>query len=467
MSYDHGDDSLRIPPSECSKIVTFNPTTNEYSFDINTARVVPRRRVAGYTSPNIVNGDINNGIVRENGFSTGTVTLDILDEMAVENDNKYLIMFNNVEAKIGYNVEDTKTILETFVSFYDNPVKLTYAHLNEDNAVVQSTNGSTTFEAGKDYELDAIGGTIVIFDPLTHPGASMDDETPYNIQYTYFPIFQSTKIDSELSNPIFDGLRLVVKQKAFGINSELTGWSTSSTTNMVNNLLDYKIVDPTDYEIRFTSQISDTAVNDVATNFSIWNVLLSEKVDYAVAENKVNMNWDPGDIIFILKGGVTFEDIAWEVHFDSTSTGFVKPTNGDVFYIGTDKPFSDGDVFSFQTESASVSSELAKSSMDDIAVVPNPYVATNVIEPRNTIEREKRGYRRMYFDNLPAKCTIRIYTMTGELVRVLEHDSALDDGQEYWDLLTKDNMEVAYGLYFYHVDAPDIGEKIGKFAIIK
>ena len=179
------------------------------------------------------------------------------------------------------------------------------------------------------------------------------------------------------------------------------------------------------------------------------------------------MIWEPGDIIFILKGGITFEDIAWEVHFDSTSTGFVKPTNGDVFYIGTDKPFSDGDVFSFQTESASVSSELAKSSLDDIAVVPNPYVATNVIEPRNTIEREKRGYRRMYFDNLPAKCTIRIYTMTGELVRVLEHDSALDDGQEYWDLLTKDNMEVAYGLYFYHVDAPDIGEKIGKFAIIK
>jgi hypothetical protein len=57
--------------------------------------------------------------------------------------------------------------------------------------------------------------------------------------------------------------------------------------------------------------------------------------------------------------------------------------------------------------------------------------------------------------------------MTGELVRVLEHNSTLDNGQEYWDLLTKDNMEVAYGLYIFHVDAPGIGEKIGKFAIIK
>ncbi len=28
-------------------------------------------------------------------------------------------------------------------------------------------------------------------------------------------------------------------------------------------------------------------------------------------------------------------------------------------------------------------------------------------------------------------------------------------------------MDVAYGLYIYHINAPDIGEKIGKFAIIK
>jgi len=28
-------------------------------------------------------------------------------------------------------------------------------------------------------------------------------------------------------------------------------------------------------------------------------------------------------------------------------------------------------------------------------------------------------------------------------------------------------MEVAYGLYFFHIDAVDLGEKLGKFAIIK
>ena len=105
--------------------------------------------------------------------------------------------------------------------------------------------------------------------------------------------------------------------------------------------------------------------------------------------------------------------------------------------------------------------------MDDIRVIPNPYVATNIIEPKNFVDRTSRGYRRLYFDKLPAKCTIRIYTTAGELVRVLQHNSTIDDGKEFWDLLTKDNMEVAYGLYFYHVEAPGIGEKLGKFAIIK
>jgi hypothetical protein len=34
-------------------------------------------------------------------------------------------------------------------------------------------------------------------------------------------------------------------------------------------------------------------------------------------------------------------------------------------------------------------------------------------------------------------------------------------------MLTKDRLEVAFGVYVYHVEAPGIGNKIGKFAIIK
>ena len=69
--------------------------------------------------------------------------------------------------------------------------------------------------------------------------------------------------------------------------------------------------------------------------------------------------------------------------------------------------------------------------------------------------------------HLPNKCTIRIYTISGKLVDTIEHDSVISDGQESWDLVSKDGMDIAYGIYVYHVDAPGIGEKIDRFAVIK
>jgi len=78
-----------------------------------------------------------------------------------------------------------------------------------------------------------------------------------------------------------------------------------------------------------------------------------------------------------------------------------------------------------------------------------------------------RGQRKIDFIHLPNKCTIKIFTIRGYLVDTIEHDSSLDDGSASWDLLSKDNLEIAYGVYIYHVSAPGIGNKIGKFAIIK
>jgi len=52
-------------------------------------------------------------------------------------------------------------------------------------------------------------------------------------------------------------------------------------------------------------------------------------------------------------------------------------------------------------------------------------------------------------------------------VDVIEHYGTKIDGAESWDLVSKDGMDIAYGIYIYHVEAPGIGEKIGKFAVIK
>jgi hypothetical protein len=80
---------------------------------------------------------------------------------------------------------------------------------------------------------------------------------------------------------------------------------------------------------------------------------------------------------------------------------------------------------------------------------------------------DSRGERRLYFENLPTQCTIRIFTVNGDLVQTLERSSGVDNGREFWNLLNRDGFSVAYGIYVAHVDAPGIGEKILKFAIIK
>lgn len=105
---------------------------------------------------------------------------------------------------------------------------------------------------------------------------------------------------------------------------------------------------------------------------------------------------------------------------------------------------------------------LARNLMDDIRVVPNPYKGSADWE-----EWTGSGVRlgKIYFMNLPSQCTVRIYTIAGDLVRTLEHND-VTFGAMPWDLTGEAGVQVASGIYVYHVDAPDYGEKIGKFAIL-
>lgn len=99
-------------------------------------------------------------------------------------------------------------------------------------------------------------------------------------------------------------------------------------------------------------------------------------------------------------------------------------------------------------------------------MVPNPYITSNSWERRN-LNQTGRGERRIDFINLPAECTIRIYTVAGALVKTLYKNTSATEGAISWNLVSEDGMDIAYGLYVYHVDAPGLVKKIGKFAIIK
>jgi len=101
----------------------------------------------------------------------------------------------------------------------------------------------------------------------------------------------------------------------------------------------------------------------------------------------------------------------------------------------------------------------AQNTSENIKVVPNPYISRSNFN-------ENKYVRKIRFTNLPAICTISIFTVSGEQVFTLNHQSEMD-GNEWWDLRTINNQEIAPGLYVYVVQAEGMDDFIGKFAIVR
>ena len=167
-----------------------------------------------------------------------------------------------------------------------------------------------------------------------------------------------------------------------------------------------------------------------------------------------------------------FFSFSWRIFMDTPVDAFnqelleediIFPQDGDVFRMVNNIPFSERDRYRFSTTAQSLDENAPSAVLDEVKVVPNPYVVASVLEEQPFLRG--RGERFIRFINVPINSTVRIYTANGDFVRELRQSGG-SDGVVYWDLLTKDDLEVAFGLYLYHIDAPGIGEKTGQFAIV-
>lgn len=103
--------------------------------------------------------------------------------------------------------------------------------------------------------------------------------------------------------------------------------------------------------------------------------------------------------------------------------------------------------------------------LDLIKVVPNPYVISadwDLYRLGNAAFGEP--IRKINFTHLPVPCTVRVFTIDGDLVQTLHHTGPRGDLE--WNLLTSENRPIVSGMYFYHVES-DLGEKLGRFAVIR
>jgi hypothetical protein len=437
VSYDRGYDQdfyqrglsekpnlLTISPTECSFTIQTDEIGRTISFDQNCVAAIPQEMVAGYVEPKP-----ESGIKHLSGVGTGTIALDIVIPTAVQTGHTYRLSF----------VDDRS--LESM----NGSGESLYTGLTSGACFVDMTTGDTLISTEMDYSAAA------------------------------------------LNDKIFGGLVLNINS-AKSIDLLKAEWKTGKT-NLVAamNSIGGKAV-PRDYEVRIMDVGADTSMGtNAVTNFQIWDVTDSAhpfRVRYRTTTNRtepesLKTKLSAGDDLWIYikksiqnGGQVSYTQRAWHLYMnmpaDATATAQqIIPQKGDVLRLVTTKPFDRSDTFEVTMVGNEVSNQVAKSDMDDICVVPNPYIATSTLERKIVNTAIGRGDRRVDFVNLPAECTISIFTVSGRLVREIHHSSSMDKGREIWDLRTKDGLEIASGYYFYYVDAPGIGGKKGKLAVIK
>ncbi len=96
----------------------------------------------------------------------------------------------------------------------------------------------------------------------------------------------------------------------------------------------------------------------------------------------------------------------------------------------------------------------ADESLERIGVVPNPYFAHNAYEVTQLDNIVK-------IINLPPTCSIKIFNLSGTLIRSFEKSS--EQTWIDWNLTNTSDVPISGGAYIIHVSVPNVGEKIIKW----
>ncbi|MBK9098342.1 MAG: hypothetical protein IPM14_09565 [bacterium] len=196
------------------------------------------------------------------------------------------------------------------------------------------------------------------------------------------------------------------------------GWADLNGASVSNGVF---------YQIPLTANISQDERNKANSPF--FNTL------FAVGINKVSSEatWAPGDIVIC---GV------------------------DIY------PYTEADVFEFQTKNAgTLTGEEERSLWDKVNVFPNPLFGYNTLSNYYSNTPDEPF---VTFTNLPEEVTVKIYSLSGTLLRTLTTDDKDSPTSPFlrWNLQNESELRVASGMYLAIVSSPKFGDKVLKFAII-
>ena len=461
-SYDFGATAADIPPTECSISITLGPDGSVQRTGPNVAVVTPSQAAAG-----LVDGQLDIRQVR--GSADGRVSYTIVDPTALEDGHRYRVTFRDTVALGTLNPQGVQVTQDTVRT--------------RDVSLVDVTDGQTLLRNSlvwrPEFDVPVIEGFKLDFDPV--PFASViQDETGWasaEVRDLVVTRFQLTRNTPGTRFPA--DYRVVVGPPGFGRSTEYAVTFGTRLTIPAK---------PVNVRVFRQTFAADGTPGEVEVPFAFLDVVGPGSTLTGVGAPETNLfDADPlatggqGDTDIL----VVLEDVAgdrvpgltptWQFALDFGVDAGRNPREGDVGRLSTRKPFTGADVYEFTVTGPRFDPDKARALLDQVRVVPNPYRGASQFETANPFPTG-RGERQVRFVNLPPRATVRIFTSSGRLVRTLQLDQGDNDtltpgmllnGSLPWDLLNEDRLEVSYGVYLYHVEAPGVGETTGTLALIK
>jgi hypothetical protein len=451
VAYDYGYEKMGIAPSENSIVIDLDESEDVRFIGQNVQIVTPHQKAAGYIAPQI---DIEQN---QNLLGSGTVIPSIIAEGDLKTGNTYKITFRTDEI---FSVKDY------------------------DHGLLYTTNGFSVYNVTEGNKLVYEEG----------PDKGVYGNVVYNDTLDAYHLNNQKKFSTD----VFEGLRLELSQPFIQANIDIlkTGWVKGNAPLKLVKTKYETYYFPWEYDVIFRPAAYTTKttnflrvrdddprgrpvglLNGLTFDFEVVNKMFIdstgnfEKLDLIAQDRNNDGQFSLADdrvLVGPLSSKGTWAGTVFILDFTEGAINNNFPVEGDRYSVSYIRPFFKTDSILFTVkEGKNIETFLVKDEMNKIKVVPNPYVATNSMEPevRNQFLNQRR---RIMFTNVPAQCAIKIYTVSGVLVDELQVENSAENGIIHWDLLSREGLEVAAGIYLYHIKSNVTGdEKIGKFAIIK
>lgn len=476
------DKSYGIAPSENNVVIRKNEFEEIEFIGPNVAIVTPGTTAAGEYIKSEFDVDYSGA------SGSGQIVPEVVDVNSLEKDHTYKVKFTIQRIDSSYR----------FHAGYGYKYSTTGIRVYDQTAGDKVVYEDVLMKGERDLITPKNMNTILV---SNDNGTAIADDDYYHIATDEFK-----------STEIFDGLRLNIQMglQLPEYDYDKSGWMPGESPINLIFVEKYMQYFKWDYNIVFSDQVvyqtklakakaatlrdendlkfeKDVLLFNQDFKFKIVNLNYADStgqpalLDLVVQDMNGNGVFDMiGDRILVGSFNLKerWDGVIFIIDFLNCQNDGELPKNNDVYAIRYLKPWMATDSVTFKVSAEKLlDAQAAKSKMADIRVVPNPYVASNLMEP-SVVNKWLNQRRRLLFTNLPEKCTIKLFTVSGVLVRELRapEDAVTsysgygqaNNGSLHWDMLTSEGLEIAAGMYFYHVKDDQTGEEIaGKFAVIK